>query len=151
MASSTPQQALFVRPEWCKKILHQNKRWEVRGFDTKKRGAYYLAESGSNLLVGTFTLKDSFRIARQMDDGSWQPCDGHADTFAGNEANYDTMGFRLEDLPDFMRKYKDLWAWEIDDVVILDPPKPWKPKRGAVVFCNVLHLPEETAPKKRRL
>ena len=40
MASSTAQQALFVRPEWCNKILHQNKRWEVRGFNTKKRGTY---------------------------------------------------------------------------------------------------------------
>lgn len=85
-----------------------------------------------------------------MDDGSWQPVDGQADTFAGNEANYETMGFRLEDLPHFMRKYKNLWAWEITNVTVLSPPKPWNPRRGAVVFCNV-HLSEETAPKKRRL
>lgn len=145
----TPTMALFVRAEWCEKILHNKKRWEVRGYNTRKRGTYYLAQTGANLLVGTFTLKDSFKIATQTDDGSWQPVDGQMETFAGNEANYETMGFRLEDLPDFMSKYKTLWAWEISDVAILDPPKPWKPTQGAQLFCRV-NMSEEATPKRRR-
>ena len=86
---SIPEQALFVKLQWCKLILHQNKTWEVRRSRTHKRGRFCLAASQTNMLLGEARLVDCIRIAvRSSVDNSLLPPPENPENFLLRKENW---------------------------------------------------------------
>lgn len=153
---SIPEQALFVKLQWCKLILHQNKTWEVRGSRTHKRGRFCLAASQTNMLLGEARLVDCIRIAvRSSVDNSLLPPPENPENFLLRKENWSKH--LIADIG-ILADYKEVWAWVLKDVKGYSPPMPWRPKHGAVRWAAVrLSGPapgdknDEPASKKPRL
>ena len=110
----SPRWALTVMPKQCQKILHREKVWEIRGQSCKKhlRERICIAESGSGMLVGEMTIRESIKVTREE-----------------LEANVDLH--QIEDLS--ILRYSNIYAWVIEDVVAYPERVPHKGSRAAWV------------------
>ncbi len=106
---------------------------------TQKRGKICIAQSKSNLLVGEVNIHDSLKVGVRSEryDGSWVPSGydpSSQENFFLAPANMDKH--QLDDLS-IVRSYKSIHAWVFTDIKKYDPPIPWTPKRGCVVWANL--------------
>ena len=106
---------------------------------TQKRGRICIAQSKSNLLVGEVNIHDSLKAGMRSEryDGSWVPV-GRDPVSMENffMAPHNMHKHQLDDFS-ILRPYKAVHAWVLTQVKKYDPPIPWAPKRGCVVFANL--------------
>ena len=107
---------LVVKKTWLDLILAGAKDWEIRGCKTSKRGWIHFAESGAGgRLVGRARLVDCQRI------------DKH--TF--------TRSFTRHRIPAWAQvKYKQVYAWVLENVQAFEKPFKYKHKLGAVIWVR---------------
>lgn len=120
-----PTEALLIRPQWAHKILDGSKQWELRGYQTHKRGVVALAASGTGTLVGQVRITDCFLLEPHR----------FAATFPHHQVDPDT----LKGL-----NYQTVYAWELRDPMPYDPPRPYRHKKGAVRWLKL----NEPAPRR---
>ena len=139
-----PKQALFIRKEWCDKIFDEGKTWELRSFPLsyKKIGSrVVIACSKENLLVGEAELAACFCVGQKSAaTGQWVPLSNSKkdiSSFFLHPKNAKKVGFTRETMPQVFNNSKQIFAWHLKDVTKYSLPRPWKPKQGAVIFCNL--------------
>ena len=132
-----PDQALYIRSEWCREILYGRKRWELRSTRTSKRGPVCIAESGAKRLVGRAVIRDCFAVGLRDASGQWQPA-------GSTPVDLERFWLRAENAPlhavrdsAVVNNYKRLFAWVLEDVEPFDQPLPWAPPSGPVQFVNL--------------
>ena len=108
--------ALVVKKQWLDLILQGKKTWEIRGTPTQRRGYIHFAESGSGQLRGRAKLVDCRRLERS--------------TFMQHQSRH-----RVPDVN--MVKYKNIWAWILEEAEPYDAPFDYSHKQGAVIFVTV--------------
>jgi len=108
--------ALTIKKEWLDLILAKRKTWEIRGTPTQRRGFIHFVESGSGQLRGRAKLID----CRQLDRRTLM-----------EHKNF-------HQLPNAeMVKYKNIWAWILEEAEPYDMPFDYSHKQGAVIFVTV--------------
>ncbi|MDF2879571.1 MAG: hypothetical protein K0R54_128 [Clostridiaceae bacterium] len=114
---------LIIKKKYSELILNGFKIWEIRGSNTKKRGTFYLIESGSNLIVGQFDLIDS------------QPL-----TMIDYNNNFNKHRISIEDFSfnDLLKKYKTPYKWIVKNPVKYENPISYKHPRGAIIWVKNL-------------
>lgn len=126
LAARSISQGLVIIPDAVDLILCGEKAWEVRTTRTTKRGKFALIKKGTKTVYGVATLVDvvgplSFEsLINSKKTGSRE------------------LGF----LPKDAAKYK--FAWQLEDVVVLERPVPYIHKAGSVIWVN---LDQEAARK----
>lgn len=108
--------ALTIKKEWLDLILEGEKTWEIRGTTTQRRGYIHFAESGSGQLRGRAKLVDCRRLERS--------------TFMQFQSRH-----RVPDVN--MVKYKNIWAWILEEAEPYDASFDYSHKQGAVIFVTV--------------
>ena len=108
--------ALTIKKEWLDLILAGKKTWEIRGTPTQRRGYIHFAESGSGRLRGRCKLVACQRLERS--------------TFMQHQSRH-----RVPDVN--MVKYKNIWAWILEEAEPYDTPFEYSHKQGAVIFVTV--------------
>ena len=108
---------LVVKKEWLDLILSGAKDWEIRGHETKRRGWFHFAESGSGgKLVGRARLVDCFRITKKM--------------FKEN--------FHHHRVPQWTQvSYKNVYAWSLKSVQRFRKPLSYQLKQGPVIWVKL--------------
>lgn len=109
--------ALIVRPEWGDLILDGVKTWEIRGSDTKKRGTFFLAYSGTGKVYGQFDLVDSVFVT--LDD------------LQRNENKH-----RIGNSEMVMQVYDTPHAWVIENARRYEKPFAYTHPQGAVIWVK---------------
>ena len=114
----SPKSAFTVMPEWCEKILHSGKVWEVRGEPCRKHlhERVCIARSGSGLLVGEATIRESRRV-------TMEELESHHDLHL------------IDDLS--ILRYPQLFVWVLEDVQAYATPVPYHRPRGCVNWVNL--------------
>ena len=108
--------ALTIKKEWLDLILEGEKTWEIRGTSTQRRGYIHFAESGSGQLRGRAKLVDCRRLERS--------------NFMQFQSRH-----RVPDVN--MVKYKNIWAWILEEAEPYDASFDYSHKHGAVIFVTV--------------
>ena len=141
-----PQTALFISKEWCSQIFDGRKTWELRGFplpEKHKRKPIAIAMSKFNRLVGEVTFSSCLRVGcKNNETGEWGPTtqsEKHKKNFFLNPRNEVKCGFNRSTLPRVISKYREMYAWKMTNIRKYPQAKTWKPKAGAVVWCNLDH------------
>ncbi|CAE7384747.1 unnamed protein product [Symbiodinium microadriaticum] len=140
------EKALAIKPEWCERIFDGQKRWELRSTATEKRGWLCIAASKQKRLVGEVNLVACLPVGKRSQDGEWRPFTDAAEDVANfflTEENMEKHG--VIDLQE-VASYRKLFAWVFADVQKYDQPIPWRPRPGAVTFCNLAGRIQATAP-----
>ena len=108
---------LVIKQAWLDLILAGAKDWEIRGCSTGRRGWIHFAESGAGgKLVGRARLVDCQRI------------DEH--TF--------TWNFARHRIPAWTQvKYKQVYAWVLEEVEAFEKPFSYKHTLGAVIWVKL--------------
>lgn len=111
---------LIIKPYWADKIFCENKLWEIRGNNTKKRGKIAIAKSGTGCVFGTVNLIDSIPLTKEI----WET----------NEKNHQV------DIPweELLKRYKKPYAWifEYGSVTKYQVPVPYTHPKGAVIWVK---------------
>lgn len=110
---------LIIKPYWGNKILCGEKKWEIRGQNTKHRGNTEIIYSGSGHRFGSATLVDSIPITKTMFESSF---DKH---------QIETWIFNVN-------HYKHLFAWVFESPQFHSVPMPYKHPQGAVIWVNLV-------------
>ena len=111
------KRALVVKKRWLDLILARQKKWEIRGSSTAKRGWIHFAESqAGGKLVGRARLVDCFPVSRE--------------SFVRNFYQH-----RVPSLS--MVPYHTLYAWVLEDCEKFDKAFNYEHKRGAVIWVDV--------------
>lgn len=110
-----PDRALLIRPTWVERILHDNKRWEMRSRATHIRGRIALASSGTGTLVGECRLVDCILPT-------------HEELVANH---------RLHQVDDLSILSKWRYAWVLDDIIHYEQPLTYTHPQGAVIWVNL--------------
>jgi hypothetical protein len=114
-----PMKALLIRPAPLAMILDGRKTWEIRGSKTKIRGTIALIPSGSGTITGLCDLVD---------------CIGplSANQFRRNSAK---AGMRRSEAE--LGRYKNTFAWVLDNPRPLKKPLPYKHPSGAIIWVKL--------------
>ena len=117
-AERSPRWALTIRPPWCRKILDGSKVWEIRGQNCKKHlhERICIAESGTGMLLGEMTIRDSFKITRE-----------------DLEANRHLHG--IEDLR--IITYGNIYAWVLENAEAYEEPVPYSRSAGSIAWVDL--------------
>lgn len=107
---------LIIKKYYLDMILAGEKTWEIRGSNTKKRGAIALIESGSGLVVGTCLLVNSKRL-----------------TTKDIEPNINKH--KLSKVDRFFLHYKKPHAWVLNNAKRIDHVE-YKHPRGAIIWVK---------------
>ena len=111
------KRALVVKKRWLDLILAGQKKWEIRGSSTAKRGWIHFAESqAGGKLMGRARLVDCFPVSRE--------------SFVRNFHQY-----RVPSLS--MVPYHTPYAWVLEDCEKFDKAFNYEHKRGAVIWVDV--------------
>ena len=111
------KRALVVKKRWLDLILARQKKWEIRGSSTAKRGWIHFAESqAGGKLVGRARLVDCFPVSRE--------------SFVRNFYKH-----RVPSLS--MVPYHTPYAWVLEDCEKFDKAFNYEHKRGAVIWVDV--------------
>lgn len=109
---------LIIKKKWLDLIFDENKVWEVRGCDTKKRGKIALIESGSGLIHGTTYL---------IHTATW--CEAHRnDCYKYHKLDNEGLSF--------IERYKEPHIWELRNSKRFKNPVPYKHPQGAVIWVK---------------
>lgn len=144
--SDLPDTALFIKEQWCDKILAHGKCWEIRSSATKKRGRVAIAQSSANVLVGEFVISDCIQVGQRTADGAWAPAGASPAALRNFFLNQDNLPKHCVFDPALLQNYKQAWAWVLTDVTQYVTPLPWRPARGAVVFATLAGRVDAVAP-----
>ena len=111
------KRALVVKKRWLDLILARQKKWEIRGSSTAKRGWIHFAESqAGGKLMGRARLVDCFPVSRE--------------SFVRN--------FHQHRVPSLsMVPYHTPYAWVLEDCEKFDKAFNYEHKRGAVIWVDV--------------
>ena len=111
------KRALVVKKRWLDLILARQKKWEIRGSSTAKRGWIHFAESqAGGKLMGRARLVDCFPVSRE--------------SFVRN--------FHQHRVPSLsMVPYHTPYAWVLKDCEKFDKAFNYEHKRGAVIWVDV--------------
>ena len=111
------KRALVVKKRWLDLILAGQKKWEIRGSSTAKRGWIHFAESqAGGKLMGRARLVDCFPVSRE--------------SFVRN--------FHQHRVPSLsMVPYHTPYAWVLEDCEKFDMPFQYEHKQGAVIWVDV--------------
>ena len=111
------KRALVVKKRWLDLILAGQKKWEIRGSSTAKRGWIHFAESqAGGKLMGRARLVDCFPVSRE--------------SFVRN--------FHQHRVPSLsMVPYHTPYAWVLEDCEQFDKAFNYEHKRGAVLWADV--------------
>ena len=111
------KRALVVKKRWLDLILAGQKKWEIRGSSTAKRGWIHFAESqAGGKLMGRARLVDCFPVSRE--------------SFVCN--------FHQHRVPSLsMVPYHTPYAWVLEDCEKFDKAFNYEHKRGAVIWVDV--------------
>ena len=111
------KRALVVKKRWLDLILARQKKWEIRGSSTAKRGWIHFAESqAGGKLMGRARLVDCFPVSRE--------------SFVRNFYQH-----RVPSLS--MVPYHTPYAWVLEDCEKFDKAFNYEHKRGAVIWVDV--------------
>lgn len=110
-------QGLVIKPYWADLILSGKKTWEIRGSQTHKRGKIAVIVSGSGKIWGEVELVDCF------------PCT--LELFGNNHTKHWIMHHGL------LQRYKQPWAWVLENPVKYPEPVPYTHPQGAVIWVNL--------------
>ena len=109
---------LIIKPKWVEKIFCNNKIWEIRGSNTKKRGKIGISISGTSCIYGTANIVDSIELTETL----WNlNKDKHQVDITWDE---------------LLRIYKNPYAWVLSDKNILDSPIHFNYPKGAVIWVK---------------
>ena len=111
------KRALVVKKRWLDLILTGQKKWEIRGSSTAKRGWIHFAESqAGGKLKGRARLVDCFPVSRE--------------SFVSN--------FHQHRVPSLsMVPYHTPYAWVLEACEKFDKAFNYEHKRGAVIWVDV--------------
>ena len=111
------KRALVVKKRWLDLILAGQKKWEIRGSSTAKRGWIHFAESqAGGKLMGRARLVDCFPVSQE--------------SFVQN--------FHQHRVPSLsMVPYHTPYAWVLEDCEKFDKAFNYEHKRGAVIWVDV--------------
>ena len=111
------KRALVVKKRWLDLILAGQKKWEIRGSSTAKRGWIHFAESqAGGKLMGRARLVDCFPVSRE--------------SFVHN--------FHQHRVPSLsMVPYQTPYAWVLEDCEKFDKAFNYEHRRGAVIWADV--------------
>ena len=78
MTDPKPKQAILIQRQWVNKIFdpdpERRKTWEIRSFNTEKRGLFAVGVTGESKLEGEVELVNSYRVAEKV-DGKMAMCE----------------------------------------------------------------------------
>ena len=111
------KRALVVKKRWLDLILAGQKKWEIRGSSTAKRGWIHFAESqAGGKLMGRARLVDCFPVSRE--------------SFVRN--------FHQHRVPSLsMVPYRTPYAWVLENCEKFDKAFNYERKQGAVIWVGV--------------
>ena len=115
--------AIPIKYPWIDMILIGAKTWEIRSKNTKKIGPVALIRSGSGTVVGTADLSSVIKLTRDL-------C----------HKNSKKMGMTKSEALTCAGEY----AWELEDIVQLKKPVPYKHPPGAITWVTL----DEATTKK---
>jgi len=104
--------ALVIKERWLSKILSHDKKWEIRGTATARRGRIHLAQPGG-LLVGSASISGCTRIRRE--------------DFLKHQDKHCVPSLS-------MVTYPHIWAWHLESVQKYKKPFPYDHNRGAIIW-----------------
>ena len=111
------KRALVVKKKWLDLILAGQKKWEIRGRSTAKRGWVHFAESqAGGKLMGRARLVDCFSVSRV--------------SFKRNVLQHRVPNWS-------MVPYHTPYAWVFENVEKFEKPFQYEHKRGAVIWVDV--------------
>ena len=111
------KRALVVKKKWLDLILAGQKKWEIRGSSTAKRGWIHFAESqAGGKLMGRARLVDCFPVSPTL--------------FKRNFRQH-----RVSSLS--MVPYRTPYAWVLEDCEKFGTPFQYEHKQGAVIWVDV--------------
>ena len=111
------KRALVVKKGWLDLILAGQKKWEIRGSSTAKRGWIHFAESqAGGKLMGRARLVDCFPVSRE--------------SFVRNFHQHRVLSLS-------MVPYHTPYAWALEDCEKFDKAFNYEHKRGAVIWVDV--------------
>ena len=113
---------LIIKKVHLDNIISGEKTWEIRSSNTKIRGKIALIESGSGTVVGTAYVSDSFALT---DKDLLKNIDKHLVPKKSIKAGL---------------RYKRPHAWVLTKAKRLKKPKPYKHKKGAVIWVEIGNL-----------
>ena len=134
-AAAPPSRALVIKETWCEKIFGSTKIFELRGTATNKRGRICIAQSKTSLRVGEATLTNCLRVGR-LEKGRlapWSSPKTDKKNFLGAAENLEKHC--VEDFD--VLKYRQVYAWVLEDKVAYENPRPYEAKRGSVVWRKI--------------
>ena len=122
----SPKVACTMKPECCDKILHHGKVWEIRGEGCRKHlcERVCIAESGTGLLVGEMTVRESRLVTRQ-------------------ELEENPRLHLIEDLS--IVRYKKIYVWILEDVQAYREPVPYQRPPKSRIWVHLEPTPQESA------
>ena len=125
----SPGYALTVLPEYCHKILHEGKVWEIRGQACRKHlnEPICIAESGSGMLVGEMTIRECRRVSRE-------------------ELEANRQQHMIDNLD--VIEYETIYAWILTDVRAYSQPVPYQRPVGTVNWVDLNYYNTKRTPKK---
>ena len=136
-----PKQAILIQQPWVQMIFHpdpeKRKTWEIRSFDTCKRGLFAIAVVGAKRLAGQVELVKTIQVAERKEHGGLGPVGMDEENYLMEQRNWRKAGFDYAPYPDYLKKKDKLFAWEFANAQEYDPPRKWRHKNGAVVFANI--------------
>lgn len=108
--------ALIIKQPWIDLILEGKKDWEIRDRNSHIRGEIALIQSGTGMIVGTATLKDSKKLTfEEYQQAGSHHCIPH-----------------VEEPP-----YRNIHAWIFEQPQRLPQPIPYIHPKGAIIWVNV--------------
>ena len=111
------KRALVVKKKWLDLILAGQKKWEIRGSSTAKRGWIHFAESqAGGKLMGRARLVDCFPVSR-------------------NSLKRNFHQHRVSSLS--MVPYQTPYAWVLEDSEKFGKPFQYEHEQGAVIWVDV--------------
>ena len=93
---------LIIRQPYIGDILSNNKLWELRTANTKRRGLIYLIESGSGLIKGFTELEDSIRLDKKLYDSSF---DKHRVSIPYEDCRWNQYAWVMHNTHKFLHPY----------------------------------------------
>ena len=111
------KRALVVKKRWLDLILAGQKKWEIRGSSTAKRGWIHFAESrAGGKLVGRVRLVNCKRVPNS--------------DFLKHTKHHCVTD--MKDVP-----YKHIFAWVVEQAERFQKPFVYKHRKGAVIWVKV--------------
>ena len=149
MTDPKPKQAILIQRQWVNKIFdpdpERRKTWEIRSFNTEKRGLFAVGVTGESKLEGEVELVNSYRVAEKV-DGKWQCVNDENESelnYLFSPGNYFKAGCNEQSAPAYLQNKTVLYAWEFASAVKYCTPKKWHKRDGAVVFANIVDKKKE--------